>query len=210
MKINTYISSPNQVSNFVKPNNTVTNKTPPKDKNIIPTPSGNSSDTIDISNKGLMHSQKAQETVAKENIPQQNILMQDEPTGKVERASDEAMLQMYQKQADQIRESNKNGDMSELAKIMETARRIAKGDIVPRYDEQKLMEYNFELYQTVKAAAVLSKHREREIHKSLYEDEEQSTDELLQGIDAEPIENLSTESIEVSSGGEATVAEASV
>ena len=38
----------------------------------------------------------------------------------------------------------------DLAKIMEVARRIMKGGIVPPTDEQKLMEYSMELYQAAK------------------------------------------------------------
>lgn len=66
-------------------------------------------------------------------------------------------------------------DMAEdMAKAMETARRIARGDIVPALDEKKLMEYDKDLYQMAKNAAMLHQMEEkRKRHKSLYEDEEE-------------------------------------
>ena len=44
----------------------------------------------------------------------------------------------------------------DLAKIMEVARRIMKGGIVPPTDEQKLMEYSMELYQAAKNIGAFS------------------------------------------------------
>lgn len=64
-------------------------------------------------------------------------------------------------------------DMSEdMAKALVTARRIANGDIVPAIDEKKLLEYNEELYQMAKTAAMLHQMEEHRKHKSLYGDEE--------------------------------------
>lgn len=60
----------------------------------------------------------------------------------------------------------------DLGKIMEVARRIMKGDIVPATDERKLMEYSDELYQAAKNIGELMRQKEREEHKSLWEDEE--------------------------------------
>ncbi|MCM1135699.1 MAG: hypothetical protein NC400_09005 [Clostridium sp.] len=65
-------------------------------------------------------------------------------------------------------------DMAQdMAKAMETARRIAKGDIVPAMDEKKLMEYDKDLYQMAKTAAMLHQMEKHRKHKSLYEDEEE-------------------------------------
>ena len=61
----------------------------------------------------------------------------------------------------------------DLAKIMEVARRIMKGGIVPPTDEQKLMEYSMELYQAAKNIGALTK-KKREEYDSLWEDEEKN------------------------------------
>ncbi len=58
-------------------------------------------------------------------------------------------------------------------KIMETARRIMKGDIVPPQDEERLMKYNFKLYMAAKNMAVMAKEHEKD--DSLW-DEEKETD----------------------------------
>lgn len=57
----------------------------------------------------------------------------------------------------------------DLAKIMEVARRIMKGGIVPAEDEKKLMEYSMELYQAAKNIGALAK--EREEYDTLWEEE---------------------------------------
>ena len=63
----------------------------------------------------------------------------------------------------------------EESKMLEVARRISRGDIVPPQDESKLMKYNFKLYMTAKQAAVLAKeHKEDE---SLWEDEDEAKEE---------------------------------
>ena len=59
----------------------------------------------------------------------------------------------------------------DMAKIMEVARRIMKGGIVPAEDEKKLMEYSFELYQAAKNIGALAK--EREEYDSLWEEEKE-------------------------------------
>lgn len=57
-------------------------------------------------------------------------------------------------------------------KILETARRIMKGDIVPPQDEEKLMKYNFKLYMAAKNMAIMAKEHEED--ESLWDDEEES------------------------------------
>lgn len=61
---------------------------------------------------------------------------------------------------------------ADMAKAMETARRIAKGDVVPAIDERKLLEYDKELYQMAKASAMLHAKEKHKKDKSLYEDDE--------------------------------------
>ncbi|MBD5499619.1 MAG: hypothetical protein HDR10_00200 [Lachnospiraceae bacterium] len=60
----------------------------------------------------------------------------------------------------------------DIVKLMEVARRISNGDIVPASDEKKLMEYDMELYMAAKNMAILSE-REKEEHDSLWKDEEE-------------------------------------
>lgn len=60
----------------------------------------------------------------------------------------------------------------DLGKIMEVARRIMNGGIVPASDERKLMEYSPELYQAAKNIGMLAKKREE--YDSLWEEEEET------------------------------------
>lgn len=86
----------------------------------------------------------------------------------------------------------------DMSKAMETARRIARGDIVPYKDEQKLMEFDKDLYQMAKTAAMLHQAEKHKKHKSLYKDEEEreytNPEEL-----AEPMQKFGVE-VEVSLG----------
>jgi hypothetical protein len=59
----------------------------------------------------------------------------------------------------------------DLAKMLEVARRIAKGGKVPAKDEQKLMEYSMEMYMSAKNMAMLSELNKKEKYDSLWEDE---------------------------------------
>lgn len=67
--------------------------------------------------------------------------------------------------------------VEDLSKIMEVARRLMKGDVVPPTDEKKLMEYSMELYQSAKNIGALAKKEEREEHDSLWEDEKKEVDD---------------------------------
>lgn len=62
--------------------------------------------------------------------------------------------------------------VEDMGKILEVARRLMKGAIVPATDERKLMEYSMELYQTAKNMGALAKEKEKEKYDSLWEDEE--------------------------------------
>lgn len=61
----------------------------------------------------------------------------------------------------------------EMTKCLEIARRISKGDIVPAYDEQKLIEYSYELYMAAKNMAIMNADKEHEKHDSLWKDDEE-------------------------------------
>lgn len=61
----------------------------------------------------------------------------------------------------------------DVAKLIEVARRIMRGGIVPAADEKKLMEYNFEMYQTAKNIGALVQSQKKEKYKSLWGDEEE-------------------------------------
>lgn len=63
----------------------------------------------------------------------------------------------------------------DLMKIMEVARRLMKGGIVPSKDERKLMEYSMELYQAAKNMGSLAKLKEKEEYDSLWDEEEEKT-----------------------------------
>ena len=68
----------------------------------------------------------------------------------------------------------------DMGKIMEVARRIMKGGIVPADDEKKLMEYSMELYQAAKNMGTLAK--EREEYDTLWDEEQE------EGEPADPME----------------------
>lgn len=61
----------------------------------------------------------------------------------------------------------------DLAKIVEVARRIADGGVVPPKDEKKLMEYSMEMYMAAKNMAVLNELKKKEEYKSLWEEEKE-------------------------------------
>lgn len=64
-------------------------------------------------------------------------------------------------------------ELKNQARAMETARRIAKGGIVPKKDEQELMKYSSQMYQMAKQSALLAEQHKK-YKKSLYEDDEVS------------------------------------
>jgi len=77
-----------------------------------------------------------------------------------------------QEQSDNIKEA-----MKEMAKIMEVARRIMRGDKVPPQDEKRLMEYDAKLYQMAKSAQITSSNHNKKKYDSLWEDEEGSAEQ---------------------------------
>lgn len=60
----------------------------------------------------------------------------------------------------------------DMGKIMEVARRLMKGAIVPATDEKKLMEYSMELYQAAKNIGALARQKEKEEYESLWDEKE--------------------------------------
>ena len=65
-------------------------------------------------------------------------------------------------------------EMENMGKIMMVFRRLCNGDIVPLTDEKKLMEYDDKMYSMAKNMQAMAQQleKEREKHKSLWEDEE--------------------------------------
>lgn len=64
----------------------------------------------------------------------------------------------------------------DMGKIMEVARRLMKGAIVPAIDEKKLMEYSMELYQAAKNMGALAKQKEKEEYDSLWTEKKEAED----------------------------------
>ena len=61
----------------------------------------------------------------------------------------------------------------DMGKIMEVARRLMKGAIVPATDEKKLMEYSMELYQAAKNIGAMVRQKEKEEYESLWDEKEE-------------------------------------
>lgn len=64
----------------------------------------------------------------------------------------------------------------EQSKILETARRITRGDVVPPQDEEKLMKYDFKLYMMAKQAGAMAKQHEED--ESLWEEESEAPQDV--------------------------------
>lgn len=62
---------------------------------------------------------------------------------------------------------------ADMGKIMEVARRIMRGAIVPAADEKKLMEFSMEMYQTAKNVGAMVQRQKREKYDSLWGEEEE-------------------------------------
>lgn len=61
----------------------------------------------------------------------------------------------------------------DMVKIMEVARRLMQGGIVPPQDEKKLMEYSMELYQAAKNIGAMMQQRKREEYDSLWKEKKE-------------------------------------
>lgn len=92
-----------------------------------------------------------------------------------------AEKQAYQEQLEASQEAAKA--FEDNAKYLEIARRIANGDKVPSGDEKKLMEFNPDLYQAAKAAALMNQDKKHKVYKSMFEDEENAgANQQMEGI----------------------------
>ena len=91
--------------------------------------------------------------------------------------------EMYEQQA----EASKNGAkaFADVAKAMEIARRIARGDVVPLKDEKKLIEFSADLYQVAKASAAINANKKHKKYDSLYDDEDDSMRDKMRALDRE-------------------------
>lgn len=107
----------------------------------------------------------------------------------------EHMREMYQQQAESAKKAGEG--MRDMAKLMEIARRIARGDHVPPSDEKKLAEFDSDLYQAAKTAGALCENRKRKKHDAMFdEDEEGSKDEKLRTLRREAASDSSSPSAE--------------
>lgn len=79
-----------------------------------------------------------------------------------------ANSEVAKQQGDAMEEAAKD-----MAKCLEIARRISRGDKVPARDEQKLMEFNMEIYQMAKNMATMNMNKKHKEWESLWEDEEE-------------------------------------
>ena len=61
----------------------------------------------------------------------------------------------------------------EMGKIMEVARRIMKGGIVPASDEKKLMEFSMEMYQMAKNIGSMVQRQKKEEYDTLWGEKEE-------------------------------------
>ena len=73
--------------------------------------------------------------------------------------------------------------IGDLAKVLEVARRLMKGAIVPAKDEKKLMEYSMEMYQAAKNIGAMAKRKEKEEYDSLWDEEEKEVSETKDPIE---------------------------
>lgn len=73
-----------------------------------------------------------------------------------------------EQQGDAMKEYGEN-----MAKCLEIARRISRGDRVPAQDEKKLMDFNMEIYQMAKEMAAMNMEGKHKDWESLWGEEEE-------------------------------------
>lgn len=73
-----------------------------------------------------------------------------------------------EQQGDAMKEYGEN-----MAKCLEIARRISRGDRVPAQDEKKLMDFNMEIYQMAKEMAAMNVEGKHKDWESLWGEEEE-------------------------------------
>lgn len=128
-----------------------------------------SSQGVTISETVERDTQKT-DKAAKENA---NGFSQTAATLKISQQS----IDFWQRQMEAMRESKEEAEENaqDIAKIIEIARRISRGDKVPPSDEKKLMEYSLVMYQTAKSMAMLHEDEEHKKHKALFDEEEEDS-----------------------------------
>ena len=105
------------------------------------------------------------------------------------------MKEMYEKQAESAKKAGEG--MRDMAKLMEIARRIARGDHVPPSDEKKLAEFDSDLYQAAKAAGALNANKKHKKHDAMFdEDEKESKDEQLRTLKREAASDSPSATVE--------------
>ena len=88
--------------------------------------------------------------------------------------------------------------VADLGKIMEVARRLMKGAIVPASDEKKLMEYSNELYQAAKNIGAMAKQKEKDKYESLWKDEEEKEyEDPMEAADSKEVFAVGPEIVDV-------------
>ena len=138
-------------------------------------------DSVTISEEGKERLEAQQEE--KRAKEQENKLLQ--------------MLEEQRQRYEEQREANKKSAKTaqDFAKVMEIARRIANGDRVPGTDEKKLMEYNSDLYQAAKAAAIVSANKkEHKEYDSLFKDEKKDQRGMLRALQRDASDGASADS----------------
>lgn len=105
------------------------------------------------------------------DIAQNTGMVQQDVLLEISNEARSCLVEMLQKSREDKEKSN--DAMDDMAKAMEIARRISRGDYVPALDEKKLMEYSMELYQIAKQTSILNVHKKHKDWKSLYKEEEE-------------------------------------
>ncbi len=129
--------------------------------------------TVTISAEGLGLSQSGMVSCSAKGDETEQRQKDKEQQEKEAAMQDAQMQTMYQEMMEAQKEAAENGGegFADLAKALEIARRILNGDIVPKEDEQFLMEYNSEMYMRVKSMA--QQKDDPEEYDSLLEEEEE-------------------------------------
>lgn len=119
--------------------------------------------TVSFSEEGLDLSKGC--VIQKDSEEQTDILQTDTSQNDYEKSMYQEMLEGANDNADALGEV-----FTDMGKALEIARRILSGDIVPKEDEQFLMEYDNELYMRVKSMA--QQKDDPKEYDSLMEEEE--------------------------------------
>lgn len=97
----------------------------------------------------------------------------------------------------------------EMAKCLEIARRISRGDKVPAQDEKKLMEFNMDIYKMAKNMAAINMDKKHKEWDSLWGEEEEKEYEDPQEAAENAEANVELpEAVEAVAGGEASSGQA--